>query len=85
MAYSYDRTARAKTAKSPEQYGRDAYKKGIKAPALDKSFVKDVLQKGSGEIGASMPALQAWHKGWSDEHIKDSDRQLREEGFFDDE
>lgn len=48
MAYSYDRTARAKTAKSPEQYGRYAYKNGIKAPAMDKSFVKDVLEKSSG-------------------------------------
>jgi hypothetical protein len=62
-----------------EQMGKKGYHKGIKAPALDKGFMS-FLEASDSE---ALDLLKAYNKGWTDEHMKESDRKLREMGFFD--
>lgn len=51
-------------------YGTMAFKSGLKRiPVNDKTFVDEVIAKGSGVVGESIPYLKAWIRGWDDANL----------------
>lgn len=51
--------------------GKEAYYKGIKAPAQDPECLK-LLEGYSGDkFGEGLPVLKAWNKAWHYENLKE--------------
>lgn len=53
------------TIKTPYEYGKEAYEKGITAPALDKEF-QDIHLTELPIGDAAINALIGWQRGWHD-------------------
>lgn len=53
-------------AKTPYEYGKEAFGKGLKAaPSLDTDFMELVKKKGTSEAD-----LKEWQRGWTEENLK---------------
>ena len=44
--------------------GAKAFKRGLKSVPFKDKAVRDAVEAGSGEIGSSIPLMDAWSKGW---------------------
>jgi hypothetical protein len=76
VAARYLSAAKAPPADLAEakKMGEAAFKKGVKAPALDGEFRTFMKEKGDGKIGPhNTSLLEAWNQGWTKANLADTD------------